>query len=1479
MSNTLDWGSYNYLSDEIEQAQAATVRITRSTAVMISERFAVTAAHSPLDENNEITPDLTVQNLWGEVRNIVNVYYDIDADFAIVELETPFDNSYAVKLADAPGQPGDQAFIVGHPWTVANSGVGWAVAFGTAYPHDVNSTDPGWSSFDIDVQGGFSGSGIYNEAGELLAILSASYLEGGEIESPYFKHGLQFQNEFWDIRNGHWASGPGLDYIKAFMAAEGVENTPAYAESLPANEPDPLKERYLSDEELEIAVNLSSVDRLSNVLVSDVGAEEKTAYQFAGGGSGTLIHDSLILTVGHALDARPELSIGAYNGQIDSKAKFWALSKFGDLGLIKADPILTNLLPEQEIAARDVQPGEGAYHIGSPRQFWFSEGGWWSVGARALGDGIYSSVSSGGMSGGGIYDLSSNIVGVTSTGFGAPSGARAELTDRQDPHQTEYNPTLSDADSRVGTTDFFYLKQFVSEYSPSSIVADSSDWFAASAIQIGTSIFEIGWRTDLGASNTIYLKRYNELGVLDPNFGSSGIRNIELGDGSFTPTKLLEFSDYFYVVGTHNFNQFDSLFVARLDREGILDTSFGQDGIVSILHNSSQRANAAVVGNDGSVYVAGTRQSAETNEAFVFKLVDGIADPTFGDDGYAMNPDALSTDIASDLGLNDDGDVFLLTTTDQSGGWDYGLTAFDSAGQVNTSFGDNGQVLADYENEFETANKLLVVDDGIILSGFSWVGADENPLLFKYAFDGSLDSSFGDDGVLYINIDNGGNNFLTDMRTEGDELSLLLSGTRRIQANEAWGDVIEGSYTIKTLNISSTGEVIPASGQSLNLMGNEVNYAVGFVDGSDGKILRQTPSQNGFTTDLLLATDLGFSEIINLSGFYSIGDTPSTFEGSELDDVIESHNSDPVTLFGLDGDDLLAAWGVDEQGKGSTLYGGPGDDRLYGTPGADQLYGGVGFDHFSGQAGDDFYHVDNAFEGAELHGGQGFDVAFIPGSLSDYHIWGTPTSNYLLSKSDPSLMIQCYDMERFVFDDTEILTSQIESFIDLPQIASWEIKLHDYLDVLVLTELSSDLLITAGTAHNYIFVGPGNDHIDTGLGDDRIFAGDGNDTLIGGFGSDVLNGAGGDDVLNAGNGDDWVDAGDGDDLIIGGSGLGDDYYSGGDGVDTIKYTSATAGIRVNLSDGAASSKKLGEGAGIGKDILESIENVIAGNFDDELVDDSSDNRFEGLTGNDRFELSLGKNYIDGGEGNDTIIIDGNGTFGLDLFAHNISSNLQTGTNEFLNLNGKTRFEDVLYGGADVDTVELTDASDAFFLHDTFSGFHSSLSLSNDHEGRSGTARIKNIETINAGEGDDIVDLTSSDYSLAGQIITVDGGEGNDTLWGSDADETLKGGNGDDELFGGAGLNELIGGAGADEFQFSKTSTNDTVADFNVSDGDTLKFFNTGGAEFDRESIALNSAGDELYIAYGSGVDDALTISLLNAGLQLDDLTSDVLIIV
>ena len=45
----MSWGDYAHLASSIELAQAATVKIGGGTAVMISERYALTAAHVVID--------------------------------------------------------------------------------------------------------------------------------------------------------------------------------------------------------------------------------------------------------------------------------------------------------------------------------------------------------------------------------------------------------------------------------------------------------------------------------------------------------------------------------------------------------------------------------------------------------------------------------------------------------------------------------------------------------------------------------------------------------------------------------------------------------------------------------------------------------------------------------------------------------------------------------------------------------------------------------------------------------------------------------------------------------------------------------------------------------------------------------------------------------------------------------------------------------------------------------------------------------------------------------------------------------------------------------------------------------------------------------------------------------------------------------------------------------------------------------------
>ena len=237
----------------------------------------------------------------------------------------------------------------------------------------------------------------------------------------------------------------------------------------------------------------------------------------------------------------------------------------------------------------------------------------------------------------------------------------------------------------------------------------------------------------------------------------------------------------------------------------------------------------------------------------------------------------------------------------------------------------------------------------------------------------------------------------------------------------------------------------------------------------------------------------------------------------------------------------------------------------------------------------------------------------------------------------------------------------------------------------------------------------------------------------------------------------------------------------------------------------------------------------------------------------------GTDFVLSGAGNDTIIVGGSQTFTSSYQAVNTSSTTQVGTGDKVTLEGMLRVEDVIDGGADTDTIELGEGNVSLFLHDALSGFHSSVELSSDSTGEQSKARLENIEQITGNDSDvNLIDLTSPDYSLDGQSITVDGAGGRDIIWGSDADEIIIGGDGNDELFGGAGTNVLTGGAGADEFQFTMTSTNDSVTDFNAAEGDTLKFFNAGGATFDESSVSANSAGDGISIEYSL---DNQTLSL------------------
>ena len=162
---------------------------------------------------------------------------------------------------------------------------------------------------------------------------------------------------------------------------------------------------------------------------------------------------------------------------------------------------------------------------------------------------------------------------------------------------------------------------------------------------------------------------------------------------------------------------------------------------------------------DGGIVTAGRRVlNGGVDFALTRHDADGNLDPGFGTAASSRPTSAARPDEAFDMASHPDGGFVVVGRTDGTGSnRDFGVVRYNDDGSLDTGFGGDGIVTTDFAGQADQANAVAVQADGkIVVAGLAArtgpLGADNDFALARYNTDGTLDPSFGGDGLVTTDL-------------------------------------------------------------------------------------------------------------------------------------------------------------------------------------------------------------------------------------------------------------------------------------------------------------------------------------------------------------------------------------------------------------------------------------------------------------------------------------------------------------------------------------------------------------------------------------------------------------------------------------------------------------------------------------------------------------------------------------------------------
>lgn len=224
-------------------------------------------------------------------------------------------------------------------------------------------------------------------------------------------------------------------------------------------------------------------------------------------------------------------------------------------------------------------------------------------------------------------------------------------------------------------------------------------------------------------SKRLLVAKFRHNGQLDSTFGEKGFVSLSTTNEHDWGVDLIVTAPENKILALFNSGMYKSSII-RLNYDGTIDTSFGEDGVADLhqflSHSDLMKATSMTLQNDGKILVAGYG-----NQGIVIRLTDdGSLDSDFAQSGKKIIRGQFRTDLHKII-IRSDGRIFVAGGQSDGNSLMTGLIAsLDNEGILVSNFGEGGFVFLKGDTKQRVTDIGLISDSELAITGEESVMSD-----------------------------------------------------------------------------------------------------------------------------------------------------------------------------------------------------------------------------------------------------------------------------------------------------------------------------------------------------------------------------------------------------------------------------------------------------------------------------------------------------------------------------------------------------------------------------------------------------------------------------------------------------------------------------------------------------------------------------------------------------------------------------------